>query len=235
MYRLFSRPFLALFCTTVSCISTAFVAATDEIPFPEVIPVEKPDLQAPCEELAEVLPFIRALGYDDEAYLQRIHKDAYYHLLAFSDTGEIVQLHDTSKWFVHPSQRHIVLKWFQSDELFIKPCSSCFSSYQYVLYNRKSQEAVEVNLKSSPLPMVAHSFRIVNIEPYNRLVQLSDNTIWQIDSQDYHFAYWQIGQRVLVGVNNGWRAAPLPHILINVDLQKEPYSQADFYGYPVGY
>ncbi len=103
------------------------------------------------------------------------------------------------------------------------------------LHNRTTNQAVAVNLINPPLPMGAGTFRIVNIEPYARLVHLSDNTVWQIDSQDFNFPYWKIGQRVLIGVNNNWRTASFPHILINVDMYKEPYSQGIFYGYPVGY
>ena len=234
MNRLFIRPFLAFMCTTFLCAGSSVLSADDKVPFPKVVPVEKP--AAPVEELTETLPWLEVLGYDqDDAYLYRIHNDAYYHLFGFSDNGDVVQLHDASKWAVPYNQRNTVLYWTQSDDLFIKPKSSCFSSYQYVLYNRTTQQAVEVNLIHQPLPMGHYTFRIVNIEPYARLVQLSDNTVWQIDSQDYNFPYWQIGQRVLVGVNNNWRTAPLPHILINVDMYQEPFSQADFYGYSVGY
>jgi hypothetical protein len=236
MNRLFIRPLLATVCAAMFCIGTDSVAASDEVPFPEVVPVEKSEKsENPAEDLAETLPWADTVQSPEEAYLYRIHSDAYYHLVAFSDTGDVVQLHDASRWSVHPSQRHVVLYWVQSDDIFIKPSSSCFSSYRYVLHNRTTQQAVEVNLISPPLPMGAYTFRIVNIEPYARWVQLSDNTVWQIDSQDKNFLYWQIGQRVLVGVNNQWRSAALPHILINVDMYKEPYSQADFYGYPVGY
>jgi hypothetical protein len=234
MNRLFVRPFLTIVCTIFLCMGLNSLFAEDEVPFPEVEPVEKPAV--PVEELTEVLPWSQVLGYNqDDAYLYRIHNDAYYHLSALSDNGDVVQLHDASKWSVAYSQRHIVMHWVQSDDLFIKPRSSCFSSYHYVLHNRTTNQAVEVNLIHHPLPMGAYTFRIVNIEPYARLVQLSDNTVWRVDSNDYNFPYWQIGNRVLVGVNNNWRTASLPHILINVDMYQEPYSQADFYGYPVGY
>lgn len=234
MNHLFIRPLLAIVCITALCIGTAYIYATDELPFPEVLPVEKTEVSA--EELTETLPWDQTLGYNqDDAYLYRIHKDAYYHLVACSDNGNVIQLHDASKWSVQYNQRYTVLKWVQNDDLFIKPSSSCFSPYRYVLYNRNLQQAVEINLIKPPLLMGAFTFRIVNIEPYARLVQLSDNTIWQIDPQDFNFPYWQIGQRVLIGVNNNWRSSPLPHIIINVDIYKEPYSQSDFYGYPVGY
>lgn len=225
---------ISLFYAGMFCLQSIPVSAEEPVPFPEIVRVE--EAENPMDDLTETISFLDQLGYNpDDAYLYRIHNDAYYHLAAFSDNGDVVQLHDGSKWAVHPSQWYTVLYWTQSDSIFIKPRSSCFSSYSYVLQNYTTQEAVEVNLINHPLPMGAYTFRIINIEPYSRLVQLSDNTVWQVDASDYNFPYWQIGQRVLIGVNNQWRTAPLPNILINVDLYNEPYSQADFYGYPVGY
>jgi hypothetical protein len=103
------------------------------------------------------------------------------------------------------------------------------------LHNRNPEinQAVGVNLISPPLPMGAHTFRIIHIEPNKHLVLLSDNTIWKVENA-YHFSQWQIGQRVFVGVNNNWRTALFPHILINVDISGEPYSEAIFYGNPAG-
>lgn len=171
----------------------------------------------------------------DQPYLSRIHKDAYYHPVAISDTGDVVQLQDASTWSVHPSQQKQILYWASDDDIFIKPSSSCFSMYSYILFNRTTDRAVGVNLINPPLPMGEATFRIINIEPYARLVQLSDNTVWQISANDPYFSSWRIGQRILVGVNNNWRTAAFPHIFVNVDLNREPYSTGDFYGYPIGY
>lgn len=232
MNRLFVRPFLATFFSILLCLGSHEIFAQDfeESSFPKITRVEEENLSAnSIHTLAE------AVGqFDDSYYLQRIHSDAYYHLVAYSDNGDVVQLHDASKWSIRSSECQKVLYWVQSDDIFIKPSASCFSSYKYVLHNRTTNQAVGANLISPPLPMGAYTFRITNIQPYERLVLLSDNTVWQVGS-DSKFSRWQIGQRVLVGVNNQWRTAPLPHILINVDLSGEPYSEASFYGYPVGY
>ncbi len=229
------RPFLATLCTFFLCIGTTALSANNEWKVPNLVHSED-SVPSMFQDLVETLPWMQQVGYDaDEAYLYRIHNDAYYHLVAFSDNGDIVQLQDASKWSVHPSQRNTVLYWVQSDDIFIKPRSSCFSFYKYVLYNRTTKQAVEVNLFNPPLPMGAYTFRIEHIDPYARLVHLSDNTVWQIDGSDSNFSYWQIGQRVLIGLNNHWRNAKLPHILINVDMYKEPYSAADFYGYGASY
>ena len=237
MNSAFLRPFLAAFCSALLCFGSnaIFANETEETPFPEVVRVEQE--QNSIDEENEPMPLTEALGNkynNDGYYLQRIHNDGYYHLVAFSDTGDVVQLHDASKWQVERSGRQKVLYWVQSDDIFIKPCIACFSWNRYVLHNRTTNQAVEVQLINPPLPMGANTFRIVNIQPYERLVLLSDNTVWQV-GPDANFSKWQIGQRVLVGVNNKWRTATYPQILINVDMSYEPFSPASFYGYPAGY
>lgn len=184
-------------------------------------------------DLAEEVVF-----FADAPYLYRIHNDAFYHIAGYSDTGSVIQMHDASKWDVHPRQQSQVIGetiglnrgWLTNDDIFIKPRSSCFSSYGYVMHNITKGEAIEVNLRTPPLPMGAYTFRILNIEPYLKRVHLSDGTVWQVNQNDRNFPHWQIGQRIIIGVNNNWKTAEMPHILINVDLYKEPYAEADYLG-----
>jgi hypothetical protein len=233
MNRQFLGPFLKTLCIATFCLGIHFVSADEEVPFPEVVPIDLGNNSA--ENAEDSLIWQESIGKDDSTYLQRIHNDAYYHLVAYSAAGDVVQLHDGSKWDVQHSGRAKVLYWVQSHNIFIKPNLSCFSSYKYVLQNRDRNETVEVNLREPPLPMGAYTFHIINIQPYARLIELSDKTIWQIDPKDSNFSHWLIGHRVIIGVNNNWRTGPLPNVIINVDMYNEPYSQGNFYGYPVYY
>lgn len=203
----------------------------------EQMRIEEQRLAEMPEELMQTIQLgqLMKAQFNDEEYLYRIHNDAYYYPTAVSATGDIVQLNDGSRWSVHPYQRKAVLYWVQSDLIFIKPKSSCFSMYSYVLQNRTTQEAIEVNLIGSPVPTGAYTRWIINIDPYKKLIQLNDDTIWQIDPNDYAFNKWQIGHRLLIGVNNYWRIAKYPHVLINTSLYNAPYSEAEFIGYPAGY
>lgn len=230
MKLLFTRPFLALFCGAFLALEPNVIFAGKEEPFLGVKNFIE-QKERPKEHCTKNL--VEAIGYsNDSYYLQRIHDNAYYHIVAFSDNGDVVQLHDASKWEVQRNGRQKVLQWVQADDIFIKPNASCFSFYKYVLHNRTVNQAVEVNLINPPLPMGAYTFRITNIQPYERLVLLSDNTVWQVGPSS-NFSYWNVGQRVIVGVNNKWRTTSFPHILINVDMSGQPYSEADFYGYPL--
>lgn len=254
MNHLFVRSFLAICCGMALCLGSNIVSAHEADVFPEVehveleqkddekleavFPeVEHVELEQKDNESSEALlteALMESIGPNDNYYLQRLHTDSYYHLVAYSDSGDVVQLHDASKWSIQRSGRNKVIYWVQSDEIFIKPSIAWFSSYQYVLYNRTTNQAVQASLTSPPLPMGAATFRIVNIEPHQGLILLSDNTVWQVGSKS-QFLNWQIGQRVLVGVNNKWRTAQFPQILINIDFSGESYSEAIFYGYPAGY
>lgn len=237
MNRLFIYPLLAtaLFCGSVSFATTEEVVAVEEAPpFPEVVRVEEPEL--PVTDVTDSITEQVGNYYNPEdAYLYRVHNDTYYHIFAYSASGDVVQLHDGSSWAVHPSDQYIVHGWAQSDNLFIKPQSSWFSSYKYVLQNYTTQQSVDVDLIIAPPSFGVSTFHIVNIDYYNRLVFLSDNTVWQVDAWDYNFNNYMIGQRVMIGLDNYWPTATLPNILINVDLYGVPYSRANFYGYPVGY
>lgn len=233
MNSLFPRSFLSAFCTSFLCLSSVVVFANhhEETPFPEVVQVVEE--KESNENFA--MAFTETIGeYNDSYYLQRIHDDAYYHLVSCSASGDFVYLHDASKWEIQGSGRQKVRDWVQAHDIFIKPNAACFSSYSYILHNRTTNEVVAANLIWPPMPMGAYTFRIVNIEPFKRLILLSDNTVWQVPTH-VNFGYWQIGQCVLVGVNNNWRTARFPQILINTSISGEPYTEVVFYGYPVGY
>lgn len=230
------NQFLMIFCTFCLSVGSQVLAnevENEKISFPEVVRIE---LEGGEEENVEkVNPLTDSIwwgnAHSDQYYLRRIHQDGFYHLVAFSDNGDIVQLHDNSQWLVEKCKWHQVLSWVQSDEIFIKPNIS-WTSNKYVLHNRTVNQTVEVSLMTPPSYMGANTFRIINIQPYERLVLLSDNTVWQV-GPDFNFSNWKIGQSLIVGVNNQWRTATYPQILINVDLFGEPYSPATFYGYPL--
>lgn len=207
---------------------------SDQLNQSELMLIAEKRLEEMPKELKPLLQYIEKTDFYDEEYLYRVHNDAYYAPDAISMAGDVIQLHDGSRWAVHPYQRKAVLYWVQSDLIFIKPNASWFSTYSYVLQNRTTQEAIEVNLIGLPLSLTATRW-VVNIDPYQRLIQLNDNTIWQIDAKDYAFSKWKVGHCILIGVNNYWRMAKCPHILINTHLYNAPYSEAEFIGFPASY
>jgi len=226
------KAFMLATCALSSLAIYAAAAPEKEeqlTPSEEMQIEERRLLQVPAEirqGMPSISQLVKSVVINDDPYLYLLHPYAYYHPVAVSLSGDTVQLHDNSMWSVHPYQRHLVQGWAQSHDIFIKPKSSCFSMYKYVLHNRSTQQAVEVNWLGTSIEVNAYTHWIVNIDFYNRIIQLNDNSVWQIDPSDYAFDKWQIGHRLLVGVNNHWRVATFPHILINSSLYGAPYSEA---------
>ena len=115
------------------------------------------------------------------------------------------------------------------DIIFIKPRSSCFSRYNYVLYNFTSGEAVEAAFISMPRTYHYNKQQITKIDYYNGYIYLNDpnNTVWQVALSDNSYKSWQVGDFIIVGVNNNWRINSYPHILINCSITNGPYCEAN--------
>lgn len=222
------------------CVFTMGALSAEETNQEELItltPAEEAEIQSqrtalmPAELLKSSGLVASMYHHDDDApYLHRIHTNAYYYPVAVTGNGSKVQLHDASVWHVHPYHAEAVRNWVSSDPIFIKPKSSCFSMYQYVLHNRVTQEAVEVNLAEPPLPTGLYTRWVIGFsgDAYNRIVYLNDNTAWCVNPNDYSYNKWQVGHRVIIGVNNKWRVTDYPHILINTNIYGSPYCEADF-------
>lgn len=170
----------------------------------------------------------KASLYEDQLYRERLHKNAFHHLSAFTDNNEVILL-DSSIWTIEPGSRSTVASWVKDDEIFIKPYKSWFfsSNYKYELFNSTLQQSVKANLISPGV----YTLIITKINDHDRLIQLSDNTIWTFEL-DYAFAtYWQKGQRVIVGTNHDWHYnTKSPQILINADLINRPYCLVNHLG-----
>jgi len=216
------------------CISSALTAsvADDRFSANDIFKIEEQRLsETPKEILEQCIP---KLNYNkDDAYLNRIQKLAYTFAVATINGGQKLKLLDESVWVINPVQRYQIRDWVQSHALFIKPNASCFSRYPYVLYNRETYQAVEAQFVEMPHDYNYYRQQIEKIDSYNRIIQLddADKTIWQISFSDSGFNHWAEGDFIIVGVNNDWRIATYPHILINTSIKQAPYSEASFAGY----
>lgn len=221
--------FAAIFC--LNTIGTV-TAAENRLSVSEVFAIEHQRIaQTPAEIIEKSMP--KLSFHNDEQYLDRIHKLAYTFPIGIFNNGRAIRLVDESDWIVNSVQQYIVRNWVKSDTIFIKPKSSCFSIYPYVLYNRTTNEAVEVQFDNMPYYYGVYRQKIAKIDPYTRLVQLDDyeNTVWTISFSDSSFNYWKQGDYIIVGVNNDWRIANYPHILINTSITGAHYCEGSFYGY----
>ncbi len=179
------------------------------------------------------------VDFYDESFLNRVHKSANRFPVAVSVyNADAIQLDDASKWSVHPYYRDMIRYWTQNDVIFVKPKSSWFSMYSYVLQNRTRQQIAEVNFTNfeSYAPAVTCARWITKIDPYKNLIELNDKSVWQVSQSDSTiFPKYNIGNRVIIGVNNYWKMNQHPHILINASLYNTPYVEAEFLGYEAQY
>jgi hypothetical protein len=165
----------------------------------------------------------------DAPYLHRIHPNAYYYPISYKFNGEKIELSDGSIWYVHPYYRTTIMRWALTDAIFIKPNAAWFSAYRYVLQNRVTGDVVEVNLEMQPLFSSIFARWIVDVDYLNGAVVLNDGSLWFINFADRNlFNQWLIGDRIVVGVNNHWKVAAYPHILINTNIAPVSYCEADF-------
>lgn len=236
--KLESMPLLKKTILTLAiCMSSIGVNAspvTDRLTTSEMLEIEEHRLSHTPKHVIEQ-SMVKASYSNDDQYLDRIHKLAYTFPVGIINGGQTVELVDQSKWYVNAVQRRQVCGWVQSDTIFIKPKSSCFSMYPYILYNRTTHEAVEVQFVDMPQYYGIYRQRIAKIDYYNRIVQFDDSerTVWKVSLSDTGFNYWKEGDYIVVGVNNDWRLAEHPHILINTSIAKAPYCEAIFYGYDI--
>ncbi len=217
----------------IICMSTFSIISAGEnrISTADILKIEEQRLsEIPKNVIEQLIP---KMSYSNDAsYLNRINKLAYTFAVTSIDAGQKLQLIDESIWAINPVQRYQTKKWTQEHTIFIKPNASCFSRYPYVLYNRDTSEAVEVQFVSMPTTFNFYRQKISKIDPVNHVVELDDaeRTVWQISLSDTGFNYWSEGDYIIVGVNNDWRIANNPHILINTSITQAPYCEAEFIG-----
>lgn len=166
---------------------------------------------------------------DDSKYLYRIDDRAYTYLSGQTLLGDKVRLEDGSVWDVSPYYQNLLISWTTSDPIFIKPNAACFSRYRYVLQNRITEEIVQVNLVNPPAVNGPFTYVVAAVDPENRLILMDDGMIWRVKPGEYAFHKIPVGASLIVGVNNKWRVATYPHILIIVDMYQAPYIEAERY------
>lgn len=161
-----------------------------------------------------------------ELFGNRLHPHSYHY--PERHKKNLIQLNDSSIWYILEEDRHVIKDWKKSHELFIKPAYSCFwpeflMTYNYVLQNLTENAVVAVYLNQ----IENHALSIETIDIVTHSILLNDKTVWKIDEQS-NISDWKIEQRILVGVNNRWYVTEYPQILINGDLIGYPYVCATF-------
>lgn len=133
--------------------------------------------------------------------------------------GDEVQLDDLSVWRIEPSQAYLTLNWSTIDQVVIRANFSLWGSYQYLLENLSRGIVVEANLLRymDPIYHGVKNYTIIDIDPIQCLIWLSDNSVWSVDWWNFT-SRWKRGHTVIIGINDGIDKATMPNILINANL-----------------
>lgn len=141
-----------------------------------------------------------------------MHQGVYYHPLT---TGGVIRLHDGSHWVVKFDDLYKTANWLPTDVVVITPNQEWFSLYDYVITNQNTGVAVRVNMSLGPHVAMRHW--IVGIDYFYDRVILEDGSFWSMTDSSVVYK-WQVGDTVILGVNDGWFSTSYPNILINVEM-----------------
>lgn len=146
-----------------------------------------------------------------------VHPGAYHYPTSISSFGDTVGLEDGSVWTVSAADMYKIGGWYSNDVVVITPNHSWFSSYQYVITNQTTQDAVAANLYLAPFYRGEYTHWIMGIDYYNNVVYLEDGSRWWMSAFDSVITdRWYLGDTVIIGVNDSLFSSSRPNILINV-------------------
>lgn len=184
------------------------------------------------EKIAEENDECDGIEKNEISYQIRRHAGVFQAANSISLTGDLIELLDGSLWQVHPGDAYKCQSWAPGyDNLIITQNTSWFfKRYKYKIINDTTGEIVEANLSMGPF--LDRVRTITYIDPYARLIQLSDGSTWSILSDD-DFIYfdlvpgdlsqrkWLPTDAIIIGANDYfWSSLGSPFILINVNVNK---------------
>ena len=126
--------------------------------------------------------------------------------------GKTLTTTDETIWEISSSDASKLANWVSNSAIVIMPNHSWFSSYDYILQNKWTNESVRANLSQGPF--VKHAIFIQQIDTQFGAIRLSNGTTWKA-SISHDFRNWRPGQAVLIGENDTWFGRP--NILININ------------------
>lgn len=145
------------------------------------------------------------------------HQGVYHNPLSVGVLGESVTLEDGSVWSVSSDDTYKTLNWLTSDLIVVSPNHAWFSVYDYVITNQNTGVSVKANLILGPIVDAVYRHWVVAIDYLWDRVWLEDGSIWTLFDSSIS-KQWQVGDTVIIGVNDGWFSTSYPNILINVNM-----------------
>jgi hypothetical protein len=139
------------------------------------------------------------------------YNNPFYYVKCVGADGETLITTDETVWQIAPSSTNIILGWPENSTITISP-SKWYSKYDYYLTNSATQECACAKLSQGPF--LQYAIFVSQIYHYTHSLTLSNGTVWLI-AGDPNFDSWQVGQAVLLGVNDTWFGRP--NMIININ------------------
>ncbi len=136
----------------------------------------------------------------------------FYTIKSVGPRGKTLITTDETIWEIASRDAAKLTNWLPNSAIVIMPNYKWFSSYDYMLINKWTNESVGANLSQGPY--ISTAIFINNIDHGTGMLSLSNGSIWKAET-GAQFAYWRIGQAVLIGENDTWFGKP--NILININ------------------
>ena len=137
---------------------------------------------------------------------------------------DLIKLEDGSYWSVNPDHQELLQNWFEGDPIAIRQASRKWwgnnDLYPFVIYNRRTDENIEVKFATEP---EYHNFyrRYINEiskSENNAFIVLNDNTLWPLKEKERDiWSSWIPGDVIIIGSNNTYLSWLNPNILINTN------------------
>lgn len=150
------------------------------------------------------------------------HEGSNHKYVGCSQYYDFVKLEDGSYWSVNPDYQEIIKDWFEGDPVAITQAYKKWwgnnDLYPLALYNRRTDEYIEVKFAAEPEPHNFYRRYIyeINKTEGNSYLILNDNTLWPLREKDRDtWDYWIPGDVLVIGTNNTYLSYFNPNILIN--------------------
>lgn len=149
-----------------------------------------------------------------------IDERAIIQVTSIGSNGSNIEMPNGSTWEVRWGDRRVVQNWKPRQQIYLMPGSS-WSSYRYTAVNMIRQEQAQVLMASYAWYNSPHTKYITDIDKITGHVQLNDGSSWDVSRfHQKYVALWEIGDVVMIGVNNGFLSFSNPNILINLSHGK---------------
>lgn len=152
----------------------------------------------------------------------RLDAYSFYHIDNCSADGKTLTMTDGSKWEIPVGK----VSWKKNETVLIR-FSDGYKDGRFNLFNIGRNVSHDANLLSLP-DRDKYTYRITYIDRSGAFIVINNDTVWKMNSSEA-LSSWQIGDRIIVGVNSQWGIAYYPEMFINVEISETPHCFARFH------